>query len=222
MLSEEEMKMSSEARALRRENNELEKQLNCEMNDALTDIVVYIRNANISDLEQEKVRRDITQMLIDGQNRGYGAPRVIGGDYKAFCNEIIGEIPQISAKQRILTAVRDTLPALCVLFGIWAAFAALTRAIKGEAWYITPLYAADVLMGAALLLAATLTVVYITKNSFSANGYVLVCLLLLIVAIAAAGTLLLPKVLLFRPHIAADAALLLLLYAAYRIIDSRV
>ncbi len=214
--------MSSEARALRRENNELEKRLSREMNDVLTDIVVYIRSANISDLEQERVRRDITQMLIDGQSRGYGAPRIIGGDYKAFCDEIIAEIPKISAKQRLLTAVRDTLPALCVLFGIWAAFAALTQAIKGEVWYITPLYASDVLIGAALLLAATLTVVYITKNSFSASGYVLVCLLLLIVAIAVVGTLLLPKTLLLSPHIAADAALLLLLYSAYRIIDSRV
>ena len=214
--------MSSEARTLRRENNELEKRLSREMNDVLTDIVVYIRSANISDLEQERVRRDITQMLIDGQCRGYGAPRVIGGDYKAFCDEIIAEIPKISAKQRLLTAVRDTLPALCVLFGVWAAFAALTQAIKGEVWYITPLYASDVLIGAALLLAATLTVVYITKNSFSASGYVLVCLLLLIVAIAVVGTLLLPKTLLLSPHIAADAALLLLLYSAYRIIDSRV
>ena len=214
--------MSSEARALRRENNELEKRLSREMNDVLTDIVVYIRNANISDLEQERVRRDITQMLIDGQSRGYGAPRVIGGDYKAFCDEIIAEIPKISSKQRLLTAVRDTLPALCVLFGVWAAFAALTQAIKGEAWYITPLYASDVLIGAALLLAATLTVVYITKNSFSTSGYVLVCLLLLIVAIAVVGTLLLPKTLLLSPHIAADAALLLLLYSVYRIIDSRV
>ncbi len=214
--------MSIEARALRRENNELEKQLSSETNDVLTDIVVYIRSANISDLEQEKVRRDITQMLIDGESRGYGAPRIIGGDYKAFCDEIIAEIPKISAKQRLLTAVRNTLPALSVLFGIWAAFTALTQAIKGEAWYITPLYASDVLFGASLIFSATLTVVYITKNSFTVKGYVLVCLLLLIVAIAAVGTLLLPKTVIFSPNIAVDAALLLVLYAAYRKIDSKV
>ncbi len=213
--------MSSEARALSRENNELEKRLSRETNDVLTDIVVYIRSANISELDQERVRRDITQMLVDGESRGYGAPRIIGGDYKAFCDEIIAEIPKISAKQRLLTAVRDTLPALCMLFGIWAAFAALTQAIKGEAWYITPLYASDVLIGAALLLAATLTVIYITKYSFSARGYVLVCLLLLIVAIAAVGTLLLPKTLIFSPHIAADAALLAVLLVVYKVIDNR-
>lgn len=214
--------MSVEARALRRENNELEKGLSREMNDALTDIVVYIRSAQISDLDQERVRRDITQMLLEGQERGYGAPRIIGGDYKAFCDEIIAEIPKIGTKQRLLTAVRDTLPALCILFGIWAASAALTQAIKGETWYITPLYASDVLIGAALLLAATLTVVYITKNSFSARGYVLVCLLLLIIAIAAVGTLLLPKTLIFSPHIAADAALLIVMLSAYKLIDNKV
>lgn len=59
--------MSREARVLRDENNELEKQLDDKTNDILTDIVVYIRNANISDIDQENVRRDITQMLIDAR-----------------------------------------------------------------------------------------------------------------------------------------------------------
>lgn len=52
--------MSREARVLRDENNELEKQLDDKTNDILTDIVVYIRSANISDIDQENVRRDIT------------------------------------------------------------------------------------------------------------------------------------------------------------------
>lgn len=59
--------MSREARVLRDENNELEKQLDDKTNDILTDIVVYIRIANISDIDQENVRRDITQMLIDAR-----------------------------------------------------------------------------------------------------------------------------------------------------------
>ena len=39
--------MSREARMLRDENNKLEKQLDDKTNEILTDIVVYIRSANI-------------------------------------------------------------------------------------------------------------------------------------------------------------------------------
>ena len=39
-------------------------------NEILTDIVVYIRCANISEYEQERVRRDIYDMLLEGERRG--------------------------------------------------------------------------------------------------------------------------------------------------------
>ena len=70
--------MSKRSKLLREENNESEKKLSKETNAVLTDIVVYIRNANISDYSQELVRRDITQMLIDGENRGLSAAEIVG------------------------------------------------------------------------------------------------------------------------------------------------
>lgn len=213
--------MSREAKALKKENNELEKQLSKETEDIQTDMVVYIRSANISELDQERVRRDITQMLIDGEARGESAADVIGGDYKAFCDEIIAEIPKLSRAKRVLTAVRDTLPALMMLFAIWAAFSVLKQIINGQTWYITPLSISDIITGAALLIAATLIVVYITKNSFDSRPAPLVCLVLLIIAIALCGALLLPEKAVFSPHIADDAALLAVLYAVYKIIDNR-
>ena len=213
--------MSREAKALKKENNELEKQLSKETEDIQTDMVVYIRSANISELDQERVRRDITQMLIDGEARGESAADVIGGDYKAFCDEIIAEIPKLSRAKRVLTAVRDTLPALMMLFAIWAAFSVIKQIINGQTWYITPLSISDIITGAALLIAATLIVVYITKNSFDSRPAPLVCLVLLIIAIALCGALLLPEKAVFSPPIAADAALLAVLYAEYKIIDNR-
>ena len=220
ILSEEETKLSREARKLRAENNRLEKQLNKNSNEALTDIVVYIRSTNISDFDQETVRRDITQMLLDAQNRGCSAVSVIGGDYKAFCDEIIAEIPKLSKKQRLLTAVRYTLPALSMLFTVWLLLASVKQIIEHKPWYITPMYLSDIMIGAALLLAAILTVVYITKNSFNSKSYIMICLLLLIIAIGAAGELLVPKTVILSPHIAADVALVVVLLIAYKIIDS--
>ena len=48
-----------------KENNDLSSQLRAEDNRVLTYMVVYIRGADISEYQQELVRRDITQMLID-------------------------------------------------------------------------------------------------------------------------------------------------------------
>lgn len=213
--------MSREARMLRDENNKLEKQLDDKTNDILTDIVVYIRSANISDIDQENVRRDITQMLIDARGRGETADDVIGGDYKAFCDAIIAEIPKMSTKKRVMTAIRDTLPALGVLIGIWAVFSVIEQIINGATWYVTPVSVTDILGGAAMLILATLIVVYITKNSFNAKPAALVCLILLITAVVLCAALLLPNRIIFSPNIAADAALVIVIFAAHKIIDNK-
>lgn len=213
--------MSREARVLRDENNELEKQLDDKTNDILTDIVVYIRSANISDIDQENVRRDITQMLIDARGRGENADDVIGGDYKAFCDAIIAEIPKMSTKKRVMTAIRDTLPALGVLIGIWAVFSVIEQIINGATWYVTPVSVTDILGGAAMLILATLIAVYITKNSFNAKPAALVCLILLITAVVLCAALLLPNRIIFSPNIAADAALVIVIFAAHKIIDNK-
>ena len=213
--------MSREARMLRDENNKLEKQLDDKTNEILTDIVVYIRSAKISDIDQENVRRDITQMLIDARGRGENADNVIGGDYKAFCDAIIAEIPKMSTKKRVMTAIRDTLPALGVLIGIWAVFSVIEQIINGATWYVTPVSVTDILGGAAMLILATLIVVYITKNSFNAKPAALVCLILLITAVVLCAALLLPSRIIFSPNIAADAALVIVIFAAHKIIDNK-
>lgn len=213
--------MSREARMLRDENNKLEKQLDDKTNEILTDIVVYIRSANISDIDQETVRRDITQMLIDARGRGENADNVIGDDYKAFCDAIIAEIPKMSTKKRVMTAIRDTLPALGVLIGIWAVFSVIEQIINGATWYVTPVSVTDILGGAAMLILATLIAVYITKNSFNAKPAALVCLILLITAVVLCAALLLPNRIIFSPNIAADAALVIVIFAAHKIIDNK-
>ena len=61
--------MSKRSKALMLENNELEKSVSGEGAAVLTDIVVYLRSSSLSGYDQELVRRDITQMLIDGERR---------------------------------------------------------------------------------------------------------------------------------------------------------
>lgn len=158
--------MSKRSKLLREENNEAEKKLSKETNDILTDIVVYIRNGNISDYSQELVRRDITQMLLDGENRGLSAAEIVGEDYKAFCDAVISEMPQLSPIQRVLTGIRDILPAICAGCAIWTVFSVIGQLIKGEDWTHVPLTVSELITGVCIVLLAVLIVVYITKNVF--------------------------------------------------------
>ena len=81
--------MNKRARILRNENNKFEEKLSKETNDVLTDIVVYIRSTSISEYDQERVRRDIGEMLFEGERRGMSAAEIIGDDYKAFCDAVM-------------------------------------------------------------------------------------------------------------------------------------
>lgn len=97
--------MSKRAKLLLRENNELEEQIRDEAaRAALTDMIVYIRSANISAYNQELDARDIWQMIADGERRGESVEEIIGGDYKAFCDSVIAELPQLSPAERAALA----------------------------------------------------------------------------------------------------------------------
>ena len=65
----EQLQMNKKTRELLRENNLLEEQLGDEYRSVLTDIVVYLRSADITFLRQERIRRDITDMFLDGEQR---------------------------------------------------------------------------------------------------------------------------------------------------------
>ena len=81
--------MRKKTKLLLEENNQAEAALNEQGKKLLTDIVVYLRGSRITTWEQEQVRRDITQMLLDAQARGEQAEAVIGPDPKEFCDSIL-------------------------------------------------------------------------------------------------------------------------------------
>ena len=214
--------MSKRSKLLREENNEAEKNLSKETNDVLTDIVVYIRNGNISDYSQELVRRDITQMLIDGENRGLSAAEIVGEDYKAFCDAVISEMPQLSPIQRVLTGIRDILPAICAGCGIWAVFSVIRQLIKEGDWLHVPLTVSELISGVSIVLLAVLIVVYITKNVFADRPLKLIIAIIAVLCIAAAAYLLIPDsttAVLMRPHIAAVLIFIASVYIMYKFID---
>ena len=74
--------MSKRTRRMLEENNRLEQGLSEEGRQALTELVVYLRSSGISPYDQELVRRDFTEMLLEGERRGLPPREVIGPDYQ--------------------------------------------------------------------------------------------------------------------------------------------
>lgn len=205
------------------ENNELEKQLSEEGKKVLTDIVVYLRGVPVSTYEQEKVRRDITQMLIDGEKRGTSAREVIGGDYREFCDSIVEEIPHMSGKEKVIVFIRDTLPALIVLLVIWCAGQLLEVLSGALPSFNCPVTLGNLLGGILLLAGAEGLITLLTKHAFesgrSFNKKWVAVLAVVLIAAVCANYLITYKV--FYIHLGLAAVLTLAILAVYRIIDSR-
>ncbi|MDW2797666.1 hypothetical protein RZO55_08780 [Clostridium boliviensis] len=101
--------MNKKTKVLNRMNNSLDKQVNPENKEAFTDMICYLRGANISGYHQELVRHDLTEMVLSAQQRGENIHAVIGEDYQAFCDDVIASLPPATLKQRII----DFLDIVC-------------------------------------------------------------------------------------------------------------
>lgn len=93
--------MNRQTKELMQANNQLDEKLNDENSRVLTDIICYLRVANISEYHQEIVRQDLLEMILSAQERGEDIETVIGEDYKAFCDNIIANLPHQNIKERI-------------------------------------------------------------------------------------------------------------------------
>ncbi len=160
--------MKPKTRQLLQENNRLEQDLSPENDRILTDIVVYLRAAPISEYQQELVRRDVTHMMLDGQRRGEDMRQVIGADYKAFCDQVLAEIPRQSLRDRALQASGNLCLYLSILGGIWLVFQLLSNLLARSDLRL-PITVGDIVASAAILATATLVVFWICRFSLEEN-----------------------------------------------------
>ena len=213
--------MSKRTKLLLKENNAFENQIQNEDNRAaLTDIVVYIRSANISPYDQERVRRDIGEMIVDGEKRGKTAKEIIGDDSRLVCDRVIAEVPRLSGKEYILSLLRDVLLSVDVLLVIWFLSNLLAWMLGSTSPYFT-VTAGNVLCAVLTLTIAFGTVHAISKNAFpvetghSSKRGLLAVLLLFVLLLACMCVNVFLRQTLFHLHpllAAAGIAALLLLY----------
>ena len=216
--------MNRRTRQMLAANNELEKELTAENGRAMTDIIVYLRASNTTEYQQELVRRDITEMVLEGQRRGQTMEEVIGEDYKAFCDAVLLELPKRTAGQRVWSAVGSACLYVDVLAVIWLAFGALGW-LLGEGAYPWLSVTAGNLVALVTILGVSIGLVeYICKNSFDEGvrkNKAVPVLLALLAAALAAGSVLLRGVVVFRLHIFLAVGLIAALYVVHRALEER-
>lgn len=109
--------MKEQIKKLRELNNRLDKKLLPENDKILTDIIIYLRVADISEQQQELVRNDLLEMVLSAQDRGENIDTVIGEDYKDFCDNIIANLPHQSKKEKLLGFL-DTIFLCITILGV--------------------------------------------------------------------------------------------------------
>lgn len=109
--------MRNKLEELRVLNNKLDEQINEENQPLFTDMICYIRSANISGVSQEMVRHDLTEMILSAQSRGENIKDVIGEDFKEFCDEVILNLPSKTRRKKWI----ERLDTLCLCISILGA-----------------------------------------------------------------------------------------------------
>lgn len=224
--------MHQKRKELNRENNALDKKICAENQGVFTDMICYLRGSSLSAYDQERVRRDLTEMVLDAQERGDALSDVIGGDYRAFCDEIIASLPHKSFGRRaaeyggVVCLAAAVLGVIKILlspsFLMW-----LKDFLTGRPAALPRLAFSlgDVLLCVAIVIASVLIVELIVRNTFDAEkdrGVKAACAVL-VLAVGASlclSLLWLGEVVLLRVPLLWACAAVVVLYLTYRLLDA--
>ena len=212
--------MNKATKQLLEENNQREKNLSPEGQKVLTDIVAYLRGTSVPIGEQELVRRDITEMLLEGEQRNQSAQEVIGTDYQAFCDEILAELPKRSAGQRAVYGLNVVSLSAAVLVAIWLGFSLFTAVIQGPFTLWLPVKLGQLLGGALIIAFSYGLVEYVCRTSFEDRSPTKVQVIGIFVGMVLFFLIcMLLRQTLFSLHAGIAAVLAVILYLIYKVTD---
>ena len=158
--------MKKETKELLKKNNENEKNILEENDEIYTNMIVYLRGANISEYNQEKVREDLIAMILDGQERGDDIQKVIGENYKEICDEIIAEIPKKTVKENVMYALMLTLDIVWIV-GVISVIKTLIIMLAKNSKDMTFVFSlGDLISWGMIVFVAYLVVYYIWSTTF--------------------------------------------------------
>lgn len=212
--------MSRKVNQLRKQNNQLEEKVSQDNQNVLTDIIVYLRTSQISDYQQEIIRNDITQMMIDGEQRNMDMHDVIGNDYKEFCDNILAEVPKRSITEKILSMIAPICLYCWIVLVIWLVTCILEIIFDQNTLPLLVLKLGDFVSYGTLIFVSIFIVDYICKNSFEINKtkYKFVFMLIVWMIVFSISRLLLNDFV-FYIHIYIAIGLFMFLLIGYKVFD---
>ncbi|WKY45386.1 hypothetical protein Q5O14_04610 [Eubacteriaceae bacterium ES2] len=158
------------ARELLIKNNKQEEAILSENAQIYTNMVVYLRGSDLSDYNQEIIRKDIIEMILDGQERGDSIEKVMGNNYKQICDEIIAVMPKITGTVKMLKFCEIALSSLAVLGLIRLGEIFLDATTGNNSGFMFTLTVGNLLQAILIIGVAYLIVNDITKNSFGSKN----------------------------------------------------
>ena len=221
--------MKKETKELLKKNNENEKNILEENDEIYTNMIVYLRGANISEYNQEKVREDLIAMILDGQERGDDIQKVIGENYKEICDEIIAEIPKKTVKENVMYALMLTLDIVWIV-GIISVIKTLIFILAQNSKDMTFVFSlGDLISWGMIVFVAYLVVYYICSTTFREKeretnkvlSFIIIWFVCCIILCAIILPSLLIKVTIFSVHIGVAALIFGAIFAISRIMSLR-
>lgn len=169
--------MSIKVKELQKLNNQLNEKIDTENQPLFTDMICYIRSANISDYNQELVRHDLSEMILSAQERGEDIHSVIGGNFKEFCDEVIANLPPKTTKDKICEGLDIFCSGMAILGTINILFSKDFRRVIGEMYsnqttnYNMGISIGMVISTVIIMVAAIVLVNIISKNAFKKSSH---------------------------------------------------
>ncbi|SKA85212.1 Uncharacterized membrane-anchored protein [Clostridium sp. USBA 49] len=161
--------MNKQVKELFKKNNSREKEIFDNNKEIYTNMIVYLRGSDLTEYNQEVVREDIIELIIDGQQRGDDIQKVMGGRYKEICDEIIEAMPKKTKKDKIIEFVDIFLNALWILGAIALIKTLASSLILKETEFKFILTVGDIVNIFVIILVANAIVLFITKKAFDTN-----------------------------------------------------
>lgn len=176
--------MNKKCKELLKSNIKREKEIHGDNAKIYSNMIVYLRSADMSRYNQELVREDLIQMIVDGQNRGDDINKIMGNNYKEICDDIMVALPRKTKKEKIAAALELSLSSVWILGIIYIGKVILENIITKNDNWVFNLYLGDIINMSIIVLAANLVVYYLSKNAFKTkdkNSFFMIWLMVMII-----------------------------------------
>ena len=161
----EEKRMNKLTKGLLKKNNTREEAISEENDKIYTDMVVYLRSSNLTQYNQELVREDIIELILEGQQRGDNIQKVMGGRYKEICDEIIDVMPKKTRKDNVIEFIDISLSILWILGVIAIAKNLISGLVSKTSEFNFILTIGDIITAIVIIILSNGIVWYITKTA---------------------------------------------------------